>query len=86
MCEPRSNYLSWIPTAFASCIRSTAGGISRVYVAYDEELNREVALKQLRRRYADDSQSRRRHATRLPSHLPGFRKHGREASIFEGRA
>ena len=26
MCEPRSNYLSWIPTAFASCIRSTAGG------------------------------------------------------------
>ena len=29
---------------------------------------------------------RRRHATRLPSHLPGLRKHGCEASIFEGRA
>jgi len=28
----------------------------------------------------------RRHATRLPSHLPGLRKHGCEASIFEGRA
>src|SRR5208337_5076389 len=29
---------------------------------------------------------RRRHATRLPSHLPGLRKHGSEASIFEGQA
>jgi len=36
------------------------GGISRVYVAYDEELNREVALKELRRRYADRSRSRAR--------------------------
>ncbi len=36
------------------------GGISRVYVAYDEELNREVALKQLRRRYADQPRSRSR--------------------------
>jgi len=36
------------------------GGICRVYVADDEELNREVAPEQLRRRYADDSQSRSR--------------------------
>jgi serine/threonine protein kinase len=35
-----------------------SGGISRVYVAHDEELNREVALKQLRRRYADEPRSR----------------------------
>jgi len=35
-------------------------GIGRVYVADDEELNREVALKQLRCRYADDSRSRSR--------------------------
>jgi len=119
------------------------GGISRVYVAYDEELNRmamapedryvsaidlgdDIACWLAKRpvtarpttasrdRVADPAiwsgqkkivtvrpmpgsismrsvttgkfYPRRRHATRLPSHLPGFRKHGCEASIFEGRA
>jgi hypothetical protein len=36
------------------------GGLGEVYVARDEELNREVPLKQIRRLYADDPESRTR--------------------------
>jgi hypothetical protein len=37
-----------------------AGGLGEVSVALDEPLNREVALKQVRRELADDPQSRTR--------------------------
>jgi tetratricopeptide (TPR) repeat protein/tRNA A-37 threonylcarbamoyl transferase component Bud32 len=37
-----------------------AGALGRVSVALDEELHREVALKEINDRYADDAQSRRR--------------------------
>ncbi|MGH6743057.1 MAG: hypothetical protein ACREDY_29200, partial [Bradyrhizobium sp.] len=36
------------------------GGLGEVLVAYDEELNREVALKQVQDRFADDQSSRAR--------------------------
>ncbi len=49
------------------------GGIGEVFVARDEQLHREVALKQLKDRYADHSESRLRFL--LEAKVTGFLEH-----------
>jgi serine/threonine protein kinase len=49
------------------------GGLGAVYVAMDDELNREVALKQILERHADDSFSRQRFIAE--AHITGGLEH-----------
>src|SRR5262249_51564994 len=52
------------------------GGMARIYFARDNELSREVALKEIKEQYADDPSSRRRfvHEAEVTGHLehPGI--------------
>src|SRR5262249_24322910 len=48
------------PSRFVILRRHARGGLGEVFVAYDKELHREVALKEIRRDRADDDSSRAR--------------------------
>jgi serine/threonine-protein kinase len=56
------------------------GGLGKVYVAHDEELNREVALKRLKERHADHPQSRARFV--LEAEVTGGLEHPGIAPVY----
>jgi len=56
------------------------GGLGEVFVAYDSELGREVALKEIQRRYADDQTSRSRFV--LEGEITGGLEHPGIVSVY----
>ena len=61
------------PSRFVILRRHARGGLGEVFVAYDEELHREVALKEIRPDRADDGESRARFV--LEAEITGSLEH-----------
>jgi len=73
--QPKNPALRYIP------LRTHArGGLGEVFVAYDSELGREVALKEIQRRYADDLTSRTRFV--LEGEITGGLEHPGIVSVY----